>query len=86
MVSSIRVVEQRSLKAGSVLSKKSEPPPGARRLAGAQDLARLVPGYFLSRVPQELTLAAVGQDEVPPRLQPSFLQYLSPSDWLMPEG
>jgi hypothetical protein len=38
----------------------------------------------LSRVPQLLTLAAVGQDDVPPRLQPSFLQYLSPSEWFMP--
>lgn len=35
-----------------------------------------------TRVPQLFTLAAVGQDEVPPRRQPSALQYLSPSDSL----
>jgi len=38
--------------------------------------------YLWSRVPQLLTFAAVGQDEVPPRTQPCALQYLSPSDSL----
>ncbi len=39
---------------------------------------------LLSRVPQLETLAAVGQDDVPPRLQPRSLQYLSPAELSIP--
>jgi hypothetical protein len=62
---------------------KSEAPRGGGTVpAGLGCIDSDSLGYFLSRVPQLLTLAAVGHDEVPPRTQPLALQYLSPSDSL----